>query len=76
MLQVWPNFMSQTILQSQNLGNFNKQNCERNFAKLTRFLPDEHSLPIDHMVRNLLLPCRLGLLLALDMSFIEKCNYS
>ena len=44
--------MSQTILQSRNLGNFNKQNCERNFAKHTRFLPDKHSPPIQHMVRN------------------------
>ena len=44
--------MSQTILQSRNLRNFNKQNVERSFAKLTRFLPDEHSPPIHHMVRN------------------------
>ena len=52
MQQVWPNFLSQTILQCRNVGYFNKQNCERNFAKLTRFLPDEHSPPIRHMVRN------------------------
>ena len=44
--------MLQTILQCRNLGNLNKQNCERKFAKLTRFLPDEHSPPIHHMVRN------------------------
>ena len=44
--------MSQTIFQSRNLGNFNNQNCERNFAKITRFLPDEHSPPIHHIVRN------------------------
>ena len=44
--------MSQTILQNRNLENFNKQNCERNFAKLTRFLPDEHSPPIHYIVRN------------------------
>ena len=52
MQQVWANFMLQTSLQSQNLGNFNKHNCEHTFAKLTRFLPDEHSLPKHNIVRN------------------------
>ena len=52
MQQVWFNFMSQTILQSRNLGNFNKHNCEHTFAKLTRFLSDQHSPPIHHIVRN------------------------
>ena len=52
MQHVWPNFMSQTILQSRNLGYYNQRNCERNFAKLTGFLPDKHSPPIHYMVRN------------------------
>ena len=52
MQQVWPIFMSQTILQSRNLKNYNKQHCKGNFTKLKRFLPDEHLPPIHHMVRH------------------------